>query len=64
MSDLSANQVPHELKIADRRALQDFEKLLGFRINGNLVRIPHDVYTRHASAIMGIQMSAALRVKR
>jgi len=54
----------HEIKIVDRQSLQEFERLLGFKINGNVVRLPHDVYKKHAAAINVIQMSAALRLKR
>jgi hypothetical protein len=53
-----------EFKITDRIALEQFEKLLGFKIHGDKVRLPQDVYQRHANAITGIQMGAAFRLPR
>jgi hypothetical protein len=62
---MSRNQMAmetHDIKIIDRQSLEAFEKLLGFKINGNVVRLPHDVYEKNAAAIQAIQMGAAFRI--
>lgn len=54
----------HEFKIVDRIALEQFEKLLGFKIQGDRVRLTHETYLKHQHAIDGIQMGAAFRLPR
>ena len=53
----------HSIKILDKKAQKDFEKLLGFSINGNYIEIPHRVYIKYFAKINIIQLESAMRNK-
>lgn len=56
--------ITHEFKLVDAQAREDFERLLGIKIDGNTVRLKRDVYLKHAEAIQAIQIQAAFRSKK